>query len=200
MRAQLTVVAVLCAAGTYGEAAKDAHQIRLQVACASRMRSQSHAGHDPATRSHIWPASGPGLGGPASTTWDWSWRDLQALPGIGPRRASAIVQARHFDVYAAAVRDPATAARALGGASAQAGVLATAAAGPPGFEALHLWRSFGPELLDLLPGIGPATVAALREHWRSLPASSAQAELAGRRRGGRAVPPVEYTPPPARRP
>lgn len=265
MRAHLSIVAVLLGVYVHMEASQAAHWQALLRQRGAWSWPQATVGQEAVLGAQASEEIAASPRGAAGTTWDWSWRDLQALPGIGPRRASLIVEARHIDAYARSLHAkerrgaPASAAipsidsaalaagvevhrvgfEALGFAGAEVAGVPVAGArrkraeaqgaranrdladstpsGPtPPEEArtrtappirawteptsARAWRSFGPELLECLPGIGPATVAALRLHWRSAEAPRARgprAPLDGRRRPDA---PVEYTPPPARPP
>lgn len=260
MRAHMSIAAVLVGVHVHMEASQAGHWPALLHGRGAWLWTQTTVGQEAVFGARDFGGTAAVPRGAAGTTWDWSWRDLQLLPGIGPRRASLIVEARHIDAYAqslpaqelrrssvnAAVPSSDGAAQAAGAEIAGAHVAGasrewsptegtrakrtpadsrltgpaptegerrstaapsgaatkTAHAGTGHDELAHsgAWRSFGPELLECLPGIGPATVAALRLHWKSAEPSRARgprAHLDDPRRPGASV---EYTPQPARPP
>lgn len=199
MREQLACVAVLCAVGAHWQAGAQARLARARFV--GDVDSPSQSTFQPLLANDVrrWGKHPPGAPWKEESTWDWSWRDLQGLPSIGPRRAAIIVEARHFDAYARALDGPIPARGAWAQPSRP---VAGPRSEPDPTErggVARAWRSMGPELLDLLPGIGPATVEALRLHWRAQPEGTERQAAVGLG-AGVAAPPVEYTPPPARPP
>ncbi len=206
MRVQLSIVAVLCAVLVLREDPRALRSDPTRPAWALGMPTQSRGGHGSVSESAgpAWAFLRPDAV-PVSS-WDWSWRELQTLPGIGPRRATTIVEARHFDAYAATLQAAAGGSGLPQASPAMDGAPLSAVAASRHVVA-QAWRASGPELLECLPGIGPATVAALRAHWRAQrgpaprPGGAAGSSALGAPwPEARAVVPVEYTPPPARRP